>query len=179
MFSPFPADVESWIAFYIQRRHAAAILYTTHDKQLILIYAFPSLSHIKLQLHYGQWQVKHSKPDWIWQQPETRTVKCSPLQQQIFSPMQNWHLPGKTIVVMKANADYKVAGGRLLSSHVFVCLQWCCRCFVFAAKSRLIKSGPVATVVLFHEGKSWCAARARNTTLKIGIRRVNRLGDSE
>lgn len=41
----------------------------THDKQLILIYASPSLSHIKLRLHYGQWQVTCSKPDGIWRRP--------------------------------------------------------------------------------------------------------------
>lgn len=75
MLLPFPADIKSCIAFCIQLRHAATILYTTYDKQLILIYALPSPSHIKLPLHYGQWQVKYSKPDWIWQQSETQTVK--------------------------------------------------------------------------------------------------------
>lgn len=78
MFQPFSADRKSRVALYIQLRRVAAILCYTYDKQLILIYALPSLSHFKLHLLYGQWQVKCSKLDWIWQQSETQRLKYFP-----------------------------------------------------------------------------------------------------
>lgn len=132
-----PADIKSWIAFYIQRRHAATILYTTYDKQLILIYALPSLSHTKLQLHYGQWQVKYSKPDWIWQQPETQMVKSflpkwtiSDVWELAPSPQNNSCLDRATHHTV--GESYSIYWGRCLYQRGYRC--WCdslllCKCW--------------------------------------------------
>lgn len=121
MFQPFPADINSWIAFYIQRRHAATILYITYDKQLILIYAFPGLSHIKLQLYYGQWQVKYSKPDWIWQQPETQPVKF-PSKTRDSRCLKPDTLPTKITVAVKVK--HIIEGlGELNYLHTWVCIN--------------------------------------------------------
>lgn len=92
-----PADIKSRIAFFIQLRFATTILYSTYDTQLILIYVFFSVSHIKLHFHYGQWQVKYSKPDWIWQQPETYS-KDFPSKMKDFRSDKNGQKHKNTLV---------------------------------------------------------------------------------
>lgn len=174
-----------------REKHAATILYPTHDKQLILIYASPSLSHIKLRLHYGRWQVKRSKPDGIWRRPRDVSAEVlpfsagrSPIRCKLTPSPPNHCCGGKKADYTVAKSGWGVEGRALPTLPSIdgdVATNVGCFFSRLAAKPRSIESRPAATArSCFHEGgKVGVNPGLKTPPWKMGIRRVNRLGDSE